>query len=214
MIGCHPQQEVLHGEQFANLTDMIEGDRTSFFDLTDHVPPEIRAHPHDTLHEIVPGLVIVQILTPHFGCCFLCPPRQLLVLEPSFPCRLSPNPEYGAGLGRSMCALPPCNLPCIFTKLERLLRSLPGSKSLLSSGLLHFFFSVPPSTLWLLPRTSDTKCSIHRKGYGGQRSLVRSDTKSRHRRLSSLVSHVRSWQLYMVGTSHAATVGLLVSGET
>ena len=42
------------------LTDIGEGDGTLVCDFSDHVPQEIRAPPHDTLHDhdIVPGLVI------------------------------------------------------------------------------------------------------------------------------------------------------------
>ena len=41
-----------------------ESDGTPYFDFSDHMPQEIRAPPHDALHEIVPVLVIFHCLAP------------------------------------------------------------------------------------------------------------------------------------------------------
>ena len=91
--GFYPPLEVLDKEHLAVLTDVRKSDCTSFFDLPDHVPEEIRAPPHDTLREIVPGVVILPNLTLHFGCCLLCPPRQLFVLKLVFFACLRNTPK-------------------------------------------------------------------------------------------------------------------------
>ena len=118
LVGCDPHQKVLHGEHSAVLTDVRQSDRTSFFDFSDHVPQEIRAPPHDTLHDVVPSLGIFPNLTPHF------------TLEPSFFARLRQTLEVVAWYFSDPLVhfLQRYHLSRRLTRLRRLVPSLPGFK--------------------------------------------------------------------------------------
>ena len=49
-----------------------ESDRTTFFHFPNHVPQEISAAPHGTLHEIILTFVVHQHTTLDSGYCLLC----------------------------------------------------------------------------------------------------------------------------------------------
>ena len=51
-------------ERFAVLTDIRDSDCNSSLDFSHHMPQDVCASPHDTLHEVVPCLVILHNLTP------------------------------------------------------------------------------------------------------------------------------------------------------
>ena len=53
------------------LTDVRDIDCTFFFDFSHHMPQEVCALPHDTVHDVVPSFVIFQNLTSDVGSCLL-----------------------------------------------------------------------------------------------------------------------------------------------